>query len=180
MKLVDGSGEEFDAKLVLHDEDLGIAFVALDRQSDNADAWSDEPIDIAEDIEITHLDEVVIISRTSEAMRFQPAVKIGEVSTVVRRPRLLYSVGSLSSGSAVFHLDGQFVGLSIRKLSSDGDFRAVLPAKYIRKLLPQAIEKTANTAEDVAADGDKEEDEEEKNKVTTDKAPASADADFDQ
>lgn len=145
IKLIDGSGEEFDAKLVLHDEDLDLAFVALDRKAENAESWSCEPVDISGDVELSHLDDVVYLSRAGESMRFQPSVRVGQVHTVIKRPRRLYATDNLVLGGASFNTAGQFVGLGIRKASgSGGEFSAVLPAKYIRKLLPQAIEKAAN------------------------------------
>ena len=154
IQLVDESGEEFDAKLVLHDEDLDIAFIALDRDSENAGDWSADKIDISQDIELTHLDEVVIVNRSNAQMKFQPTVRMGQVNTIIPRPRRLYSVAGLPLSGAVFNLDGQFVGLSVRKTTgSGGEFSAVLPAKYIRKLLPQAIEKAANM-EDEDESGD--------------------------
>lgn len=145
VKLVDESGEEFAAKLVLHDEDLDLAFIALDRKGDNAGSWSCQPVDISSDAELDHLDDVVYLSRAGESMRFQPSVRVGQVHTVIKLPRQLYATSSPVISGASFNTQGQFVGLGIRKASdAGGEFTAVLPAKYIRKLLPQAIEKAAS------------------------------------
>lgn len=149
VKLIDESGEEFAAKLVLHDEDLDLAFIALDRSSDNAGSWSCQPVDISSDTELAHLDDVVYLSRAGESMRFQPSIRVGEVHTIIKRPRQLYATSSLVAGGAAFSADGKFVGIGIRKASdAGGQFSAVLPAKYIRKLLPQAIEKAANVEQE--------------------------------
>ena len=162
IKLVDGSGEEFDAKLVLHDEDLDLAFVALDPNSDNADSWSCEPVNISQDIELSHLDNVVFLSRGNESMRFQPSVRVGQVSTIIKRPRKLYSTSTLVTGGAAFNLEGQYVGMGIRKKTgSGGEISAVLPAKYIRKLLPQAIEKANSVEPEESAEEVSDEEEEE-------------------
>lgn len=144
VQLVNQSGEEFDGRLVLHDEDLDIAFIALDRTADNASDWTGEAIDISKDPEFQHLDAAVIMSRDGEAKRFQSTVRLGDVNTIIPRPRRMYSCGGLTTSSSVFNLDGDFVGLSVRKTPASGTaFSAVLPSKYIRKLLPQAIEKAA-------------------------------------
>ncbi len=149
IKLIDASGEEFDAKLVLHDEDLDLAFIALDRNGDNAESWSCEPVNVNEDVELQHLDDAVFLSRAGESMRFQPSIRLGQVHTILKRPRKLYSTNRMVLSGAAFNLDGQYVGMGIRKKSSSGsEFSAILPAKYIRKLLPQAIEK-ANSLESV-------------------------------
>ncbi len=150
IKLIDGSGEEFDAKLVLHDEDLDLAFVALDRNGENAESWACEPVNISEDIELSHLDDAVFLSRAGESMRFQPSVRLGQVTTILKRPRKLYAMNTLVLGGAAFNIQGEYVGIGIRKKSgSGGEFSAILPSKYIRKLVPQAIEK-ANSVDSEA------------------------------
>lgn len=158
IKLISESGEEFDANLVLHDADLDLAFVALDRKSENADSWSCDPVNIEDDVELAHLDDVVFLSRAGESMRFQTSIRVGQVNTIIKRPRKLYSVNSLVLGGASFNLDGKYVGMGIRKTSGTGsEFSAVLPAKYIRKLLPQAIEKAKTVEAEKEANVDAEE-----------------------
>ena len=153
IKLVDSSGEEFDAKLVLHDEDLDLAFIAVDKKGENADSWSCSPINIDEDVELQHLDEAVFLSRANESLRFQPSIRLGQVTTVIKRPRKLYSTDSMILSGAAFNLDGQYVGMGIRKKSGSGvEFSVILPAKYIRKLLPQAIEKANSMESDEIAE----------------------------
>jgi len=174
IKLIDGSGEEFDAKLVLHDVDLDLAFIAIDRKAENTESWSCQPVDISADVELAHLDDVVFLSRAGESMRFQPSVRVSEVNTIIKRPRKLYVTNSLVLGGASFNTQGQFVGMGIRKASaSGGEFSAVLPAKYIRKLLPQAIEKAANIENEVEEEDATE--EEQPTETETTEAPDSAD-----
>jgi len=161
VQLVNESGEEFDGRLVLHDEELDIAFVALDRTADNADDWSGTPVDISKDAELQYLDSAIIMSRAGESKRFQPTVRLGDVNTIIPRPRRMYSCSGLTPSSAVFNLDGGFVGLSVRKRPASGAvYSAVLPSKYIRKLLPQAIEKAAEM--EAETDQDEEADSESK------------------
>jgi len=175
IKLIDGSGEEFDAKLVLHDVDLDLAFIAIDRKAENTESWSCQPVDISADVELAHLDDVVFLSRAGESMRFQPSVRVSEVNTIIKRPRKLYVTNSLVLGGASFNTQGQFVGMGIRKTSaSGGEFSAVLPAKYIRKLLPQAIEKAANIEDEVEEEDTAE--EEQPTETETTEAAESADS----
>ena len=186
VQLVNQSGEEFDGRLVLHDEDLDLAFIAFDRTADNAGDRKATPIDVAKDAEFQHLDTAVVMSRAGESQRFQPTVRLGEVNTIIPRPRRMYSCSGLTTSSAVFNLDGEFVGLSVRKTPATGAaFSAVLPSKYIRKLLPQAIEKAAEeataeeaTAEETGEEAEAGEGEVDSNKETdADKDPKSDDAD---
>jgi len=136
-------------------------FVALDRTADNADDWSGTPVDISKDAELQYLDSAIIMSRAGESKRFQPTVRLGDVNTIIPRPRRMYSCSGLTPSSAVFNLDGGFVGLSVRKRPASGAvYSAVLPSKYIRKLLPQAIEKAAEM--EAETDQDEEADSESK------------------
>jgi len=160
VKFVDGSGEEFDAKLILHDEDLDLAFLALDPKSDNVDAWEIAAIPITSDPEVQILDDVIALSRQSATLRFASAMKIGSVTSVVKRPRLLYAVDGISPGSPVFSEQGTFLGMATLRKSADNKQKPVpviLPAKYLRKLVPQAIEKQEALASGEAGDEETEE-----------------------
>lgn len=142
LKLVDGSGEEFDAKLVLHDEDLGLAFVALDPKGDNAKEFKGKAIDVSKDVEVKHLDDMVSIGRMSEKMRSETRVSIGSVAAIVTRPRTLFVVQGVSMSNPVFNQTGDFVGLTV-SIKSAGNTPVVIPSKYVRKVLDQAKTKQA-------------------------------------
>ncbi|MFT4551339.1 MAG: hypothetical protein ACI8XO_003961 [Verrucomicrobiales bacterium] len=144
IKFVNGSGEEYDAKLILHDEDLDLAFLAIDPKAENSAAWEVKPIGITADPEVQLLDDVISLSRQSATLRFAPAIGTGYVTSVVKRPRLLYAVKGMSHGAPAFAEDGAFIGLvTMRKSASNKQppVAVILPAKYLRKLVPQAIEK---------------------------------------
>ncbi|MGI9244515.1 MAG: trypsin-like peptidase domain-containing protein [Verrucomicrobiales bacterium] len=149
VKFVDGAGEEFDAKLILHDEDLDLAFLALDPNAENADAWEIGAVGITYDPEVEILEDVIGLSRQSATLRFASALKIGSVTSVVKRPRLLYAVNGISPGSPAFSADGSFLGMvTLRKSTSSKQqpVPVILPAKYLRKLVPQAVEKQEELA----------------------------------
>lgn len=145
LKILDTSGEEYDAKLVLHDEDLGLAFVAIDPKGDKAKDFKVKAVDIAKDIEVKHLDELVGIGRLSEKLRSEGRVSLGSVSAIVKRPRTLYLVQGVAMSNPIFTQAGEFVGLTVA-LKSSGQMPVVMPAKYIRKVLEQAKVKQAELA----------------------------------
>ncbi len=159
LKLIDESGEEFDAKLVLHDEVLGVAFIALDPDGGNAGDFSAKALDLSQDAEIQHLQELVGIGRMPENMRFQAQVKKGTVTAIVERPRKLVHVSGLSPSSPVFNQSGQMVGVVVVPKTKEGESPVplLLPSKYVRNLVAQAKEKQAALAEG----GDEEAPEEE-------------------
>ncbi len=145
LKLLDSSGEEYDAKLVLHDEDLGLAFVAIDPKGDNAKDFKVKAVDISKDVEVKHLDELVGIGRLSEKMRSEGRVSLGSVAAIVKRPRTLYIVQGVAMSNPIFTQAGEFVGLTVA-LKNSGGTPIVMPAKYIRKVLDQAKVKQAELA----------------------------------
>ena len=145
LKLLDSSGEEYDAKLVLHDEDLGLAFVAIDPKGDNAKEFKFKAVDISKDVEVKHLDELVGIGRLSEKMRSEGRVSLGSVSAIVKRPRTLYIVQGVAMSNPIFTQAGEFVGLTVA-LKNSGAMPIVMPAKYLRKVLDQAKAKQAELA----------------------------------
>jgi len=145
LKLVDPSGEEYDAKLVLHDADLGLAFVAINPKGEKAKEFKVKPIDISKDVEVKHLDEVVGLGRMSEKMRSVASVTMGRVSAIVKRPRTLYIAQGVSMSHPVFTPTGDFIGMTV-SLKNSGPQPVVIPAKYIRKLLDQAKAKQAELA----------------------------------
>ena len=177
VKFVDSSGEEYDAKLILHDEDLDLAFLAIDPKSDNADAWEIGAVDISSDPEAGLLDDVITLSRHSATLRFASAVKTGTVNAVIKRPRVMYAVDGIKPGAPAFTTDGAFLGMVVLRKSADNKQQAVpvvLPAKYLRKLVPQAEEKQA--ALKTAKADEPEEKEDEKSEEESAPAPEGADA----
>ncbi len=145
LKLINSSGEEFDAKLVLHDEDLGLAYIALDPKAENASSWKGQIVDISKDIELQHLDETINISRYAEQFRYQNAVALGTVSAILEKPRKLYQIVNSAMSSPSFNEAGEFVGITVAKAAEKGQPSpaVTIPAKYIRNLVEQASAKQA-------------------------------------
>ena len=172
IKLLDESGEEYDAKLVLHDDDLDLAFISIDRMSESGGSWSCEPAKINESAELTHLDDVIFLSRLGENVRFQPSIRIGQVHTILKRPRKFYIADRQVPGSPAFNATGELIGMCIRKPNSGRELSAIIPAKDILKLLPQAIEKAKTMESEEPADEETSEEEasEEEEAAATDES----------
>lgn len=164
LKLIDESGEEYEAKLVLHDEDLGLAFIAIDPSDENAGSFQAKPLDLSKDVDVKHLDRLVSIGRASEDMRFQANVRTGEVIAIVKRPRKLISVSNARPSTPVFDQTGGLVGFVVVPKAKEGSKAGpvVIPTKYVRDLIDQAKEKQAKIGEEEPEDAaEKDEPDEE-------------------
>ncbi len=150
LKLINAAGEEFDAKLILHDEDLGLAFLAIDPKGENAAAWKATAIDISKDIDLKHLDTTVNISRHGSNLRYQTGVKEGSVATVIEKPRKSYQILGAAMSAPSFTTTGDFIGITVApsNLAVKGQKAQAItiPAKYIRNLVKQVKAKQAELA----------------------------------
>ena len=106
------------------------------------------------------MDDIILLSRLGESVRFQPSIRTAQIHTILKRPRKFYISDKLIPGSATFNSAGEFIGLCIRKPNSGRELGVIIPAKDIMKLLPQAITKAKSMESD--ADAEEEEEEEEK------------------
>ena len=151
LKLVDGSGEEFDAKLVLHDEALDLAFLALDPSGDNTKKFSYPAVDLTSDINLQSLDDVVCVKRFGEGLRYVAGVSLKQVTAVIEKPRKAFICSGVGTGTPVFTPKGEFVGLTVVKKSPVGKQASpvVLPAKYAQKLLGQAKQKSVELIKEI-------------------------------
>jgi len=146
LKIINKTGTEFDAKLVLHDKDLGLAFLAIDPKGTNASNWKSNVIDISKDIQLKHLDQTINISRYAGHFNYQSAATIGSVSAIIEKPRLFYQIINSAMSAPSFNSDGQFVGITSTKEAAVGKAPTpiTIPAKYIRKLSEHAKALQAN------------------------------------
>jgi len=142
LKLVNATGVEFDAKLLLHDADLDLAYIAVDPKGSNVTKWQDQIVDISSDPELAHFDETINISRYAEHFDFQTAVTVGTVSAIIEQPRKLYQVLNSSMSAPSFNDQGKFIGITISKTSTETNNQnstpVTIPAKYIRKFVKVA------------------------------------------
>jgi S1-C subfamily serine protease len=146
IKVIMPDGTEIPADLVLKDNDLGLGFVKLRMDSDEAKDVEISAIDLADSADGKLLDDCVALGRMDETFQREPSVLTSEISGITTRPRTFYRVMTDSIGCPVFLSSGKLLGLSvIRKPSGDlgGDTKlapVVLPAAEIAKLATQAKE----------------------------------------
>jgi S1-C subfamily serine protease len=142
MRLPDGT--EVPARLVLKDKELDLAFLLPDpKQGDKLPQFT--PVKLASPT-AQELDDVVVISRHSKDLGYQPTVTVGHVTSVIRKPRAMYDLSTASQpGSPVYLPDGQLLGVTVgfggdgASLMSMGAMEVlVLPAADITKLAEQA------------------------------------------
>jgi hypothetical protein len=145
IKLIDQSGEEYDAKLVLHDQDLGLAFVALNPKDSKSKDFKIKPIKIGKEIKLELLDDVIGLSRLSEKLRSSGQIRTGKVISIIERPRTFYITQGLTLSNPIFTQKGEFAGLTVA-LKNSGSTPVIMPVKYINKLIDQAKAKQAELA----------------------------------
>jgi hypothetical protein len=118
-------GKEVPGKLVLKDEDLDLAFVmptGASAKLKHLPLWS--PGGGAKDAaSVDVLDRVIVLTRLGQELDRQPAVGIGHIAAVVKKPRTFY-VGATETaalGVPVFTADGKPLGIMMmRRPSMEG------------------------------------------------------------
>jgi hypothetical protein len=123
IKLRMSDGTEVPAKLVMQDEDLGLAFIRPDNGSDAGKKLAGHyPCVKMEKISAPHpLDTIYSLTRMGQSLDWQVGVQSHEVSLVVNKQQTRYVVPGLPVGSPAFNADGQPIGIAIaQKSSSEG------------------------------------------------------------
>lgn len=153
IKAIMPDGTEIPADLVLKDADLGLGFVKLRMESDEAQGVEIRAVDLANSAEGKLLDDCVALGRLDDSLQREPSVMTAEISGIVTRPRKLYQVRTDSIGCPVFLGDGKLLGISVvRKPSGDIGQNTkltpvILPAAEVAKLAEQAKEAAPIVAE---------------------------------
>ena len=144
LTLINAAGIEFEAKLLVHDKELDLAYIAVDPKGRNASKWKDQIVDISSDPELEHFDQTINISRYAEHFDFQTAVTVGTVSAIIDKPRKFYQVLNSSMSAPSFNAQGKFIGITISKTSTETTNQTstpvTVPAKYIRQFVNIATE----------------------------------------
>jgi len=151
VKVITADGSEIPADLVMKDEDLGLAFIKVRGDSDEAKGVEFKAIDLADSAKGELLDECIVLGRLDEALNREPSLLTSEISGVTTRPRVFYRVSSESIGSPIFLANGKLLGISVLRQPKGGASRAgqlqvspvVLPAADIAKVAAQAKEAKA-------------------------------------
>jgi hypothetical protein len=154
VKIVLSDGTEIEARVVLNDEDLDLAFIAPKDKLEKDVAGQIAAVDLEQAGKADRLDPVIRISRLDKDLSRELAVQIDRISAIVTKPRLIYLIGGARTGSPVFTTEGKVLGLmTFRKKAGGASSRGrtgtlngvpvVLPAKDIKKIADQAREELA-------------------------------------
>lgn len=151
IKVLTSDGTEIPADLVLKDEDLGIAFIKVRSDSEEAKGVTFPFIDLANSATAEPLDECITLGRLDDSMNRTPCMLAGEVIAKAEKPRLTYRIDDDSVGCPVFLASGKLLGVSVipkmKKLAdSAGQMQItpiILPAADIAKVAAQAKEAPA-------------------------------------
>jgi hypothetical protein len=138
-------GTEVPARLVLKDKELDLAFLVPDpKEGEKAPPFT--PVKLSGAVAAKELDDVVVISRHTKDLGYQPTVTLGQVTSVIKKPRTMYDLSTPAQpGVAVYLPDGQLLGVSVVAGGEGGGLMAmggmevlVLPTSEIIKLADQA------------------------------------------
>jgi hypothetical protein len=142
MRLPDGT--EVPARLVLKDKELDLAFLVPEtKEGEKPREFTAVRLGSASAKE---LDDIVAISRHGKDLGYQPTVTLGQITSVIKKPRPMYDLSiTARPGAPIFLPDGQLLGLTVTfsggggGLMSMGAMEAlVLPVDEITKLAAQA------------------------------------------
>lgn len=122
IKIILADETELDAKVVLRDKDLDMAFI-LPKQ---AVVKPMTAVNVNEQSNPGIMDEIIILSRLSKVANYAPSIMSARISAVVNKPRKFYipqleggDIGDI--GTPAFTLDGKLAGVSlIRTLATEG------------------------------------------------------------
>jgi hypothetical protein len=170
VKVITADGSEVPADLVLKDEDLGLAFIKVRSESEEAKGVEFKAIDLADSAPGQLLDECISLGRMDEALNREPSLLSSEITGMTTKPRTFYRVPTDSIGCPVFLANGKLLGISVLRQGKGGSGRGgqiqvspvILPAADIAKVATQAKEATpaeAKVEEPTKADAEKKDGE---------------------
>jgi len=142
VRLLLEDGTEIPAKVLITDEDIDLAIVGPDLESEEGEEASYKPVDLASDATLDVLDPQILLYRLSKHMDRALAVEIGQCAAVIKRPRTYYQCTMIGLGGSVFNAAGKFVGLELNRLHQGQPVMTiVVPAADIRDAVAQAAKK---------------------------------------
>jgi len=158
MRLEDGT--DVPARLVLKDKELDLAFIVPDpKEGDKVPLFT--ALKVSAGATVKELDEVVAISRHTKDLGYQPIVTVGQVTSLITKPRTMYDLSAAPRpGSPVFLLDGQLLGVTVNfdaegLMSLSARETLVLPTFEITKLADQARKATEKKDKEQKKEGTK-------------------------
>jgi hypothetical protein len=165
------NGTEVPAVVVLKDPDLDLVFLAPEKPLDAAaqKAIAFVPLDAAAPAP-SLLDWVIHIEREGKDSGYAASLELGQIRTLVQKPRPCYAASVVGSGTPVFDGRGKLLGFMVNckgrvsggedegtgssgssTTSSRGASAAILPLAEVRKVTQQAKEKMKQAKEKAEA-----------------------------
>lgn len=132
-------GTEIPARQVMKDQHLDLSFIRIDTGSKEAEGVAIKAVDLSDRATPEISDEVITLARTSEVLSRVPSVAIGQVTSIVKRPRTFIRVSGGVLGCPAFTVDGKVVGVSVRRtMKNKGSANVLLPAEDVLEIAEQA------------------------------------------
>jgi S1-C subfamily serine protease len=146
VKVITADGSEIPADLVLKDADLGLAFIKVRMDSEEAKGVEFQAINLADSTKGEVLDECIALGRLDESLNRESSMVTTEISGVTTRPRTFYRVITDSIGCPVYLANGKLLGVSVLRNPKGNSSRTgqiavspvILPAADIAKVAEQA------------------------------------------
>ncbi|MEZ5325948.1 MAG: hypothetical protein R3F19_12915 [Verrucomicrobiales bacterium] len=141
-------GADVPAKVVLQDADLDVAFLQADIPEVVAgeDAppvkFTAVPVVAGEKApRLEPLEDIIVLGRTDKSLNRITTVNVGQIETVIRRPRLIYRANIAGNGQPVFNGNGELLGLFLRQSSGDAAGAVIIrPVQDVLKVAKQIEE----------------------------------------
>jgi len=148
VKVITADGSEIPADLVLKDADLGLAFIKVRMDSEEAKGVEFQAINLADSAKGEVLDECIALGRLDESLNREASMVTSEISGITTRPRTFYRVITDTIGCPVYLANGKLLGVSVLRSPKSNSSRSgqisvspvILPAADIAKVAEQAKE----------------------------------------
>lgn len=140
VKIVTSDGDEVPGDVVMKDPDLDLAFIKPDPNSDEFKNTKFAPIHLVlPPAEPAILDEVILLDRRGKEVNRRPTVSFARIVGIQTKPRTYYLLDSQNSGTPVFDLQGNLLGIFARRMfEGAATSTIVLPVKDVADIAKQA------------------------------------------
>jgi len=147
-------GTEVAGRLVMTDDDLGLAFVVPAKPLDKKTQAKIAHIDLSKAApKASMLDKIITLNRLGKTLNHTLSVRLGRIGAIVTKPRTFY-LGAGSLGSPVFAADGKLLGICTLRAKKGSSGRqgsstpVILPAADVMEVADQAREEAKKSAKE--------------------------------
>jgi S1-C subfamily serine protease len=157
VKILLDDGTEMPAEIVLRDKDLDLAFIRPKTKPPAPMA----SVDLSKSSAVEMLEPVIALNRLNRAAGRAYSASVERIDAVIQKPRTFYipesGTTSASLGSPAFALNGNLVGIFVRRAVSAGEGSGRNMSEYVTVILLPAddILKGAKQAPEAKGEPDK-------------------------